>query len=179
MSAIEFIGFVIVMVASVMLSFKRNREKKASLDIFEQFEEKPRKVSNRRLEFEEDDEIEDWDIAEEQKEQELKRLEEKKALEQKKKVIEKKLKKEKKITTEKKEFEKKYVVADVEPAHTPIPLAVTPQKDFLKKDKAFDFHTDTLAKNKTDTKVLLPLLNAKSLKNSVIMQEILNKPKGW
>lgn len=149
MDIIQFIGFVIVMIASVILSFKRNREKKESLDIFEQFEEKQKKSAKRREEFEEAYEIEDEE--EEDDEEEV----------------------------EQKVLEKKYVVSDVTPPKLPSAPPVAIQKDFLKKYIAFDFHTEALAINKSTPKKEEFVFKIESLQNSIVIQEILNKPKGW
>lgn len=105
MDVIEFIGFIMIMVASIVLSFKRKKEKKESIKVFEK------------------QEIE----------------------ERKKTIIHRKKEK--------------------------LPEKVLPP---VKRDKSFDMHDKAFVKKEPTS--VKPLF--KSLREAVIIQEIMNKPKG-
>ena len=134
MSLVEFIGFVIMMVASVILSFKRSKEKREAFedDPFEE-EKKPQPVKHK-------------------KPHKLKTV---------------------KHAPKQPELNSAFDMHNNvhQSKHAPAEI------DETAMNIAFDMHKEAFSQKKAI--IAQNFMLKKSLKESIIMQEILNKPKGW
>ncbi len=153
MEVLEFFAFTLIMIASVLLSLKRNREKKESLENFERLEaEENKKRMHKKVQKEYFEEEEDEQEVEHVK-TELPPIPSPKITNREPKIV-------------------------LDTPTSPVPPA--PLKIELDTpDKAFDIHKGAFIKRKVDTpESNRYFVKLKSLQDAIVIQEIMNKPKG-
>lgn len=167
MDIIQFIGFLILMGASVILSIKNKKEKKGSLDRFEELDKQPPTSFKHPLEEYEDEDEEDFSVPEEPV-----------SMPQPTEIVQ----------TEVPQLPQFHapIIKSQMPASTvmvapPLPSGpIIPGIGTFKSENVFDFHKEAFAQKGVEiSKPINVLGKLESLQEAIVIQTIFSKPKGF
>lgn len=173
MDIIQFIGFLILMGASVVLSIKNKKEKKGSLDRFEELDKETPKTFKEPFEEDEEEDEEDFTVPEEPV-----------PMPQPTQIIVKP------EVSQLPQFQRPIIKSQMPPPtvmvakpEVPPPLPsgpIIPKIDTFKSVNVFDFHKEAFVQKGVEIyKPIDVLAKLESLQEAIIIQNIFNKPKGW